>query len=809
VTIALIGNPNSGKTTLFNELTGANQHVGNWPGVTVEQKSGHIRPRYGEGEIIDLPGIYSLSPFSLEEVVSRDYLIKEKPDVVINIVDATNLERNLYLTIQLIELNAPIVVALNMMDEVTKTGYRINVESLSRDLGVPVVPISAAKVQGIKELVAALPEAHISIRHMLPNSHLEHLIALVEVLLRNHLEQKIKISDYEVSRYPLHWTAIKVLENDELVLHDLNLDDITKQAIEALMADFEAKHGLICSAFANARYELIHQMIYKRLTRWSEDGSHYHYVKHAPEGYHLHTECEESELLSPPYPAERMSGSGDDDDVGIDWHGSKGTLHNDWPPESLFIAKDQDSCGCPQQDPCDLVGLEDSSLQKRRNSRQCRAGKEPSSSRGFSQLDKSDRLDKIFTHRIWAIPIFLLMIFAIFHITFSSSFLGIPGVPSPGVWLQKLVSSGIDGLSGLLASLFSEGSWAKSLVIDGVIGGIGAVLSFVPQIMLLFLFLTLLEDCGYMSRAAFIMDRFLRRFGLSGKSFLPMLMGFGCTVPAVMATRTMENENERRLTLMLVPFMACGARTPIFLVLAGAFFPAYADILVFALYLLGILVAILSGILLRKLIFKGASLPFMIELPRYRLPRLRSVLMSLWDKLKGFLVRAGTIIFVMCVVIWVLSSFGIADGRFQMVDIDQSLLAALGNLIAPLFTPLGFGTWFAAVALLTGFVTKESVVSTLGTLSGIGVGDSGAVGGAGGTGGLTASALQGLGFVSPVAALSFMVFCLLYVPCVATVATLKKEFGSWKWTLAQVGYSVSVAYVLGLLVYQIGSLFVA
>ena len=685
--IALIGNPNSGKTTLFNELTGANQHVGNWPGVTVEKKEGSIRSAYGQGDIVDLPGIYSLSPFSLEEIVSRDYLIDEKPDVVIDIVDATNLERNLYLTIQLIELNVPLVIALNMMDEVEREGCHIDTARLSRDLGVPVIPISAAKKAGLQDLIQALPQACLPRRHELPNPHLERLIALTEALLNEHLVKEHHLGDAVAEGYPLHWTAIKVLESDDLVLRHLTLDERTELKIDELKDTFEEEHGLLCTVFADARYRLIHSAI--------------------------------------------------DRDTE---------------------AKDK-------------------------------------------QLALSDRIDRIVTHRIWAIPLFLVVLFVIFHLTFSESLLGIPGLPSPGVFLQTLVENGIAAFSDLIAVFFEPDSWAESLVIDGVIGGVGSVLSFVPKILLLFLFLTLLEDCGYMARAAFIMDRLLKRFGLSGKSFLPMLMGFGCTVPAAMACRTLENEQDRKLTLMLVPFMSCGARAPIFLVFAGAFFPQNSDVVVFSMYLLGVAVAILSGIVLRRLLFKGELTPFVIELPRYRAPRARSVGLTLWDKFKGYLVRAGTIIFAMCVVIWFLSSFGFSEDGFGMVAISDSLLATFGDFIAPIFSPLGFGSWIAAVALLTGFIAKESVVGTLGVL--LNIDKDAAIEGSG----LTSTVLAGAGF-TPLASLSFMVFCLLYVPCVAAFATLRKEFGSWKWAIGQAVFSVAVAYVVAFLVFQVGSLLI-
>lgn len=694
----------------------------------MEQKAGSLRSLYGEGDIIDLPGIYSLSPFSLEEVVSRDYLIDEKPDVVINIVDATNLERNLYLTVQLIELNVPLIIALNMMDEVEREGYHIDTRRLSHDLGVPVVPLSAAKKKGIHELISALGEARLPKRHELPNPPLERLIALTEALLNEHLVREHHLGDATAEGYPLHWTAIKVLESDDLVVRHLSLDAETDRRIDELKNAFEEEHTLLCTAFADARYRLIHHVVYHGVTVWSSDGTYHRHLEHAHEDYYHHRASDLQEL-SPADPD---------------------------PPDSVspsFI------------------------------------------------LNTSDAIDKVLTHRIWAIPIFLVVMFAVFHLTFSEALFGISGLPGPGVFLQTLVENLIAAFSSAMATLFVPGSWAESLVIGGVIGGVGSVLSFVPKILLLFLFLTLLEDCGYMARAAFIMDRLFKKFGLSGKSFLPMLMGFGCTVPAAMACRTMENEQDRKLTLMLVPFMSCGARAPIFLVFAGAFFPRSSDLVVFGLYFLGILVAVISGIILRKLLFKGEFSPFIIELPRYRAPRARSVALTLWDKFKGYLVRAGTIIFAMCVVVWFLSSFGFAENGFGMVPINDSLLAGIGAIIAPIFAPLGFGTWIAAVAILTGFIAKESVVGTLGVL--LNIGEQEALEGSG----LTAAVLAAAGF-TPLVALSFMVFCLLYIPCMAAFATLKKEFGSWKWAIGQAAYSTGVAYLVALLVYQLGRLIV-
>lgn len=841
--IALIGNPNSGKTTLFNELTGTNQHVGNWPGVTVEKKEGSIRPAYGEGQLVDLPGIYSLSPFTSEEVVSRDYLVYDKPDVVINIVDATNLERNLYLTIQLIELNVPLVIALNMMDEVEREGFRIDTKRLSHDLGAPIIPISAAKKIGLKDLLEALPSASLPKRHELPNPPLERLIALTEALLNEHLRREHLPIDESIEGYPLHWAAIKVLEGDDLVLAHITLDAETQQMIDGLKSAYEIEHGLLCTAFADSRYRYIHHVIHHGITIWSSDGSRHRHLRHAHQDFHHSQHNQHSQHDH--HGSQTHSDPGLNDHQALRWRrhrhaagGVEGMSEIAERPDSIEYLSDDhivedfedyddfkefeefedyddyegdegngggenadyaDYDGYEDEDDGDeddegFPGAEDDELF---DSAWHSDGSEyPHAS---NQLIFSDRIDHIVTHRIWAIPIFLVVIFIVFHLTFSESLFGVPGLPSPGVFLQSLVEAGLKALAAAISVFFKPGSWAESLVVNGIFGGVGTVLTFLPKILLLFLFLTLLEDCGYMARAAFIMDRALVRFGLSGKSFLPMLMGFGCTVPAAMACRTMENEQDRRLTLMLVPFISCGARAPIFLVFASAFFPQSADLVVFSMYLLGVLVAVFSGVFLRKLLFKGARTPFMIELPRYRLPRLRSVSLTLWDKLKDYLVRAGTVIFAMCVVIWFFSSFGFGADGFGMVAISDSLLAAFGGLIAPLFAPLGFGFWIAAVAILTGFVAKESVIGTLGVI--LIADEESAIGGSG----LTSIILASAGF-TPLAGLSFMVFCLLYIPCVAAFATLRREFGSMKWAIGQALYSITIAYVLAFLVYQIGNL---
>ena len=671
---ALIGNPNAGKTTLFNELTGTSQHVGNWPGVTVEQKTGYMRSRYGEAEIVDLPGIYSLSPHSIEEIVSRNYIIDEKPDVVIDIVEATNIERNLFLTCQIAELGVPMVVAINMMDEAEKEGDLIDVKELAELLGLPVIPITAVKGEGVIELMKVVGA--------------RKLVDLV---------------DYEASRpphlgYDEHGHGFNDIEDPEEHRLDHHTDE--QGRTNALIAEYK---------------------------------------------YHNHYK---GPKVFQPKPGEKLTEEQEESNAEARY---------------AFISQ-----------------LVDKSVIK--GHRQ-------------SERNTSDKIDRVITDRFLGIPIFLVIIWFMFHCTFSENFLGL-GIPSPGVWLQSLANDLIVLITAGLGHLLTPGTVLYGLVIDGIIGGVGAVLSFLPQICVLFFFLTLLEDVGYMSRAAFVMDRLLRTFGLSGKSFLPMLMGFGCSVPAMMACRTMENENDRKLTLFLVPFMSCGARAPIYLVFAGAFFTAHADLVVFSLYLGGIVVAIITGLLLKKLVFKGETTPLIIELPRYRKPRMKSLGLALWKTIKDYATRAGTIIFVMSVVIWFFSNFGFGASGFGMVDMSQSMLSIAGSFIAPIFTPAGFGFWTAAVALITGFVAKESVIGTMGVLYGVG-GDSG---------GLNNAVLVAAGF-TPLSAYSFMVFSLLYMPCMASFATLRRESNSWKWTLAQAGYSLGIAWVLATLVFQVGRLF--
>ena len=674
-TYALIGNPNSGKTTLFNELTGASQHVGNWPGVTVEKKVGTLRSAFGrKAEIVDLPGIYSLNPHSAEEKVSRNFIIGEKPDVVINIVEATNIERSLFLTCQIAELGVPVVIALNMMDEAKREGDVIDVEKLSRSMGLPIVPITAVAGEGVVELVNALGE-------------LEKLLVAV---------------DKEADQLP---------------------------------HEGEDEHG------------------------------------------HGHYDTED--------PAEHIRDHHSDSEGRTNALVATLGYHNHYKGPTV-----KQPCGIP------LTTEEETENAERRYHFISQLVKESvEKGRGVAEHTPSDKIDRFLTSPLIGIPLFLAVMWLMFHCVFADSFFG-TGLPSPGLWLQEGAELIFGSLAGWLETVLPEGSWYGSLIISGIIAGVGAVVSFLPQILILFFFLTLLEDIGYMARSAFIMDRLLGYFGLSGKSFLPMLMGFGCTVPALMACRTLENEHDRKLTLFLVPFMSCGARAPIYLVFAGSFFPQNADLIVFALYITGIVVAILTGLLLKKVVFKGDSTPLLIELPHYRMPKAKSVGLALGRSMMDYLMRAGTIIFAMSIVVWFLSTF---DFTLQMVDIDSSILAIIGNAIAPLFGPLGFGFWAAAVAILTGFFAKEAVIGTLGVLTG--VGEESAVEGVG----LNAVVLGNLGF-TPLASLSFMVFCLLYLPCMAAFAALKREFNSWKWTLLQAGYSVAVAWVAAFVVFNVGTM---
>ena len=669
--VALAGNPNCGKTTLFNALTGSNQYVGNWPGVTVEKKEGETRIGDRTVTVVDLPGIYSLSPYSMEEIVARDFIIGEAPDCVIDIVDATNLERNLYLTIQLLELERPTVVALNFMDEVEKRGDRIDVDRLSKELGVPVIPITARTGEGVEELM------HTAHRQMHLGVTIEPDDLYDDYTHDIHHRMGELLHDYAyAANLPAHWASIKLLEGDSIVEQALALPPEVKTRLDALVAEYENSSDLGDreTLIADSRYQYIQRVVSAAVVRGGVPG----------------------------------------------------------------------------------------------------------------ELTLSERIDKVVTHRVFAIPLFLCTMLVMFVVTFGPF----------GSWLSDGVGAGMDALSQWLAPAL-EGLGVShvliSLACDGIIAGVGGVLTFLPQIALLFLFLSLLEDSGYMSRAAFIMDRALRRFGLSGKAFIPMLMGFGCSVPAIMGARTMENEKDRRMTILLVPFMSCSAKLPVYGLISAAFFGPWAGLVVFGLYIIGMIVGILSGLFFKKTLFAGEPAPFVLELPPYRLPSIGNMLTHVWQKVKGFLVKAGTLILLMSMVLWLLQSF---DFSLRMVDDPtHSMLGALGNVLAPVFAPCGFGFWQAAVALLTGLVAKEMVVSSLSMFYGFSLTAAS---------GEVAAAMAGF---TPLSAFAMLVFILLYVPCVAAVSTLFKEMQSRKWAWFSIAWQVGCAYVMSLLVYQIGSLF--
>lgn len=671
--IALAGNPNSGKTTLFNELTGSKQHVGNWPGVTVDKKEG-IYKHNKEMIILDLPGTYSLSPYSAEEIVARDYIVKEKPKAVINIVDGTNIERNLYLTLQILETGIPTVVALNMMDEVEAKGDSINSEKLSKQLGVEVVPIVARTGKGIKELMNVV--AKVVKSNTKPSE--------LSIFDENVSSAIAKIEEYldDTNQGDRSWKALKILEGDEIVQKDLKEE--TKNSIYPYLEEAE-KHadGDLEAKIADLRYQFIGKIVKATVNK-----------KHKE---HIET--------------------------------------------------------------------------------------------------KSDKLDKVLTNRVFALPVFAIIMYTMFAITFGEGPLGI------GVWLQGIVTEFWDGplTSGIENFIVNAGAadWAISLVIDGVLAGLGGVISFLPQILVLFLLMSFMEDSGYMARVAFVMDRIFQKFGLSGKSFIPLLMGFGCSVPALMASRTLENDKDRKLTMMITPFMSCGAKLPIYLMFAATLFPNdNQTVVVYSIYFLGLAVAIISGIILSKTMFKGSVSNFIMELPQYRIPTFKSVLIHAWDKVKGFAIKAGTIIFASTVLIWFLSNFNFSG----MTDQENSFLSYIGNSVKFLFVPLGFGDWRAVVGTLTGFIAKENIVSTFGVLfqASEEVTTLAAEGSA---------AIPGVANVfTKVSAYSYMAFNLLCMPCFAAVGAIRREMGSWKWTFRTIGFQMLTAWVVAFIINIIGNL---
>ena len=669
-TVALVGNPNCGKTTLFNALTGSNQYVGNWPGVTVEKKEGETRIGDRTVTVVDLPGIYSLSPYSMEEIVARDFIIGESPDCVIDIVDATNLERNLYLTVQLLELERPTVLALNFMDEVEKRGDKIDVRRLSRELGVPVIPITARTGEGIEELM------HTAHRQMHLGVTVEPDDLYDDYTHDIHHRMGELLHDYAYAAgLPAHWASIKLLEGDAIVEKALNLPSDIRKRLDALVTEYENSSDLGDreTLIADSRYQYIQRVVSASVVRGGVPG----------------------------------------------------------------------------------------------------------------ELTFSEKIDRVVTHRIFAIPLFLCTMLVMFVVTFGPF----------GSWLSDGVGAGMDALARWLAPTLAGLGVSPvliSLACDGIIAGVGGVLTFLPQIALLFLFLSFLEDSGYMSRAAFIMDRALRRFGLSGKAFIPMLMGFGCSVPAIMGARTMENEKDRRMTILLVPFMSCGARLPIYGLMTSAFFPERAGLVVFCLYLLGPVMAIVSGLILKRSVFRGEPAPFLLELPPYRMPTLHNIWLHVWERVRDFLTRAGTVIAFMSVAVWFLQNFGFS---LQMVEnTADSVLAQIGGLAAPVFAPMGFGTWQAAVALLTGLIAKEAVVSSMSLFYGFSLTDYAAAGAA-----MSAT-------FSPAAALAFLAFCALYTPCVAAIATIRREMNSRSWTALALIWQLGVAWLASYAVYQIAVL---
>lgn len=682
VKIALAGNPNCGKTTMFNALTGANQYVGNWPGVTVEKKEGKIkRKRSGEDIIVtDLPGIYSLSPYTLEEVVSRDYLLKEDPDVIINLVDATNIERNLYLTTQLLETGIPVVIALNMADLLAKNDIKIDVKRLSMLLGCPIIETSALKGTGLNEVVDEAVKYAKKKEIKLPSN-----------IFSKEMESAIADAEKQLgSAVPANksrWYAIKFLENDSKVAESVSIDRKAAEAIQADAKAMEKKHDDdMESIVTDERYKYIQKVV------------------------------------------------------------------------STTVKK------------------------------------------AAHKLTLSDKIDKVVTNRILGIPIFIAVMFVVYYISVSTI-----GTIVTDWTNDTFVVAIQDVVSNFLTNI-GAGDLVISLVVDGIIGGVGAVLGFVPQMAILFLFLSILEDCGYMVRIAFVMDRVFRHFGLSGKSFIPLLISSGCGIPGIMASKTIEQDNDRRLTIMTATFVPCGAKLPV-IALMGGVMVSYTTgsyeaggIMAPLMYLIGIVAVLVSAIMLKKTKpFSGEPAPFVMELPQYHIPSVKTVLLHVWERLKGFIIKAGTILFLACVVMWFLGGFGFADGAFGMVeDSNDSLLAAIGGVIAPIFAPLGFGEWQPVAASLSGFTAKEAIVSTMGVLANVGeeLSEDTVVVGA---------AIQSW-FPSALAAFSFLLFNLLDSPCLAAIATMAQQMQSRKWFWFAILFQNIFAYVVCLCIYQIGLL---
>ena len=662
---ALAGNQNCGKTTLFNALTGSNQHVGNFPGVTVDQKAGVIKGT--DHQVVDLPGIYSIRPYTQEEIVTRDFILKSKPDAIINIVDATNMERNLYLTLQLLTLQVPTVIALNMMDELVGNGGSVDVQKMSEAIGVPVVPISAAKNQGITELVDTLLDTASrrvtpKVQDFCPEGPVHRCIHAVCHIIEDHA-QRVNIAR--------RFCAMKLIEGEQDFFDALELSQNEKELIEHTIIEMEHETGLDRNAaLADMRYNFIEKVCNQCVVKAKESKEH----------------------------------------------------------------------------------------------------------------RRSMQIDKVLTHRIFAIPLFIAIMGLVFFLTFNVV----------GAFLSDVMAYAIDGLTILAdraLTAYGINPVVHSLVIDGIFAGVGSVVSFLPLIVTLFFFLSILEDSGYMARVAFVMDKLLRKIGLSGRSFVPMLVGFGCSVPAIMATRTLSSNRDRKMTILLTPFMSCSAKIPIYTLFAAAFFPGHELLVMLALYFGGILVGILVALVLKNTAFKGNPVPFVMELPNYRFPSAKSVVLLMWEKAKDFLTRAFTVIFMATVIIWFMQTF---DTRLNVVENSaSSILAALGRLVSPIFAPLGFGDWRMVTALVSGFTAKEAVVSTFGVILGVSTEQLGA-------------ALHSL--FTTASAASFLAFCLLYTPCVAAVSTIRTELKSgWK-TVGIVFAQCLVAWLAAVVVYHVGLL---
>ena len=666
---ALIGNQNCGKTTLFNQLTGSNQHVGNFPGVTVDQKMGEIHTKSGqEGSVVDLPGIYSLRPYTNEEIVTRDFLLNEKPDGIINIVDATNIERNLYLTLQLIDLHIPMVLALNMMDEVRNNGGSINIKKMSEQLGIPVIPISAIKNEGVEELVhtafrVAQNKEYPKVYDFCEPGPIHRCIHGLCHQVEDHAK-KLGMN--------ARFAAVKLIEGDEGVIWRLKLSQNEMDMIEHSIIEMEKDSGLDRNAaLAEMRYTFIEKL------------------------------CKDTVV-------------------------------------------------------------------------KCQISKE---------YLRSQRIDSVLTNRYLALPVFAAIMIFIFWMTFGSV----------GAFLSDYLSAGIDKLAGWVdygLTVYGINPVVKSLVVDGVFSGVGSVLSFLPIILVLFFFLSILEDSGYMARIAFVMDTLLRKIGLSGRSFVPMLIGFGCSVPAVMSSRTLYSERDRNMTIMLVPYISCSEKIPIYTVFTAAFFPNHGVLVMAVLYFGGMAVGVLMALIFKKLLFRGKPMPFVMELPNYRFPSAKSVLLLMWEKARDFIERAFTIIFVATIIIWFLQTF---DAQLNVAaDSAHSLLAMIGQWLAPVFAPLGFSDWRISTALITGISAKETVVSTLSVL--LGTSASGVAGAIG-------------QLFTPLSAASFLVFTLLYTPCVAAIAAIHREMNSTLRTVGVVVLQCVVAWIMALIVYHVGGLF--